>query len=142
MTFLVPPIPSKKGSWGEKERLTAFYFAGSLTGQGWEDLKEVWRPDPDILELTARPQLLVAAPASKWEGEGEPTQPPKFVDGIEAVGKATVRTTTIVIPRVRRRTLKRKIPQPPQPPSKGRSAIGPPGCDSRTLDLEKAHGRR
>lgn len=51
--------------------------AGRLMGKA-ELIAEVWRPDPDIVALTASPQPLVRALRSERQGKGEPTQSPDW----------------------------------------------------------------
>lgn len=107
-------------------------------------ISEVLRPDPDILALTARPQLLARAFGSKWDERGRTHTVASTVDRREARGTHDRRESYIRDSQSKPKQLvkkkKRNPTHPPPPLGKTRSAIGPRGCHSRALTLEKAHG--
>lgn len=109
-------------------------------------ISEVLRPDPDILALTARPQLLARAFGSKWDERGRTHTVASTVDRREARGTHDRRESYIRDSQSKPKQLvkkkKRNPTHPPPPLGKTRSAIGPRGCHSRALTLEKAHGCR
>lgn len=105
---------------------------------------EVLRPDPDPLAFTARPQLLMG-----WLSGQSGTASKNKMRSPElwAAGR---RKEKPLLPQLQPRFPKstkedqKKETNPTSPPPLGmrRSAIGPRGCHSRALSLEKAPGRR
>lgn len=105
---------------------------------------EVLRPDPDPLAFTARPQLLMGwlSGQSGTASKNKMRSPELWGSG-EAEGKAAAPIITTAIPKVNQgRSKKGDRSHKPPPLGMRRSAIGPRGCHSRALSLEKAPGRR